>query len=266
MTWNPQRYLEFADLRLRPAVDLLARIGARAPRTVADLGCGAGNVTRLLAERWPQAELVGVDTSATMLERARAALAGHPRVRFEERDLARWEPDAPVDVVYSNAALHWLDDHATLFPHLADTLAGGGTLAVQMPANFNTPSHASIAAIARSERWRSRVGDLVREAPVAAPAQYLRWLAPRCDPVDVWETTYLQRLAPRGDGEHPVVAFVSGTWLVPYVERLEDDPPSRDAFLREYRERIARAFPPEADGATLFPFRRLFIVATARIS
>ena len=264
MTWSPQRYLEFADLRLRPAVDLLARVPASAPRTVADLGCGPGNVTKLLAERWPAADIVGVDTSATMLERARAALAGNLRVSFVEQDLAHWRPATPVDVVYSNAALHWLDDHATLFPHLATTLASGGTLAVQMPNNFDTPSHASIAAIARSERWRARVGDLVREAPIAPAEQYLRWLAPHCASVDVWETTYLQRLAPRDDGEHPVVAFVSGTWLVPYAERLKDDPPSREAFLREYRERIARAFPPEADGATLFPFRRLFIVAIVR--
>ena len=264
MTWNPQRYLEFADLRLRPAVDLLARVGALAPRTVADLGCGPGNVTRLIAERWPDARIVGVDNSAPMLERARAAFAGDPRVRFEASDLATWRPQAPVDVVYSNAALHWLDDHATLFPHLAGTLASGGTLAVQMPNNFDTPSHATIAGIAQGARWRARLGDLVRPAPIAAPSQYLRWLAPGCASVDVWETTYLQRLSPRDDGEHPVVAFVSGTWLVPYFERLKDDPASRDAFLGEYRERIARAFPTEADGATLFPFRRLFIVATAR--
>jgi trans-aconitate 2-methyltransferase len=264
MTWNPQRYLEFADLRLRPAVDLLARVPSRAPRTVADLGCGAGNVTALLAERWPDAAIVGVDNSASMLDRARAALAGAANVRFEERDLARWTPDAPVDVVYSNAALHWLDGHAELFPRLLTTLAPRGVLAVQMPSNFGTPSHASIAAVAQSERWRSRIGDLVREAPVAEAAQYLRWLAPLSASLDVWETTYLQRLAPRADGEHPVVAFVSGTWLVPYFERLADDPPSREAFLREYRERITRAFPPEDDGTTLFPFRRLFIVATAR--
>ena len=262
MTWSPQRYLEFADLRLRPALDLLARVPARSPRTVADLGCGAGNVTRLLAERWPDGDIVGVDSSRTMLDRARATLAETPRVRFEERDLATWTPAAPVDVVYSNAALHWLDDHATLIPHLAGTVASGGALAIQMPNNFDTPSHATIASLARGEAWRDRVGDLVRDSPVAAAEQYLRWLAPRCRSVDVWETVYLQRLAPRDDGEHPVVAFVSGTWLVPYFERLKDDPMAREAFLADYRARIARTFPAESDGATLFPFRRLFIVAT----
>jgi trans-aconitate 2-methyltransferase len=264
MTWSPQRYLEFADLRMRPAVDLLARVPAGAPRTVADLGCGAGNITKLLAERWPGAAIVGVDSSAPMLDKARAALAGTANVRFEERNLTTWTPDTPVDVVYSNATLHWLDGHAELFPRLMSALAPGGVLAVQMPTNFGTPSHSSVAAIAQSERWRARIGDLVRETPVAEAADYVRWLAAATTSLDVWETTYQQRLAPRDDGEHPVVAFVSGTWLVPYFDRLADDPPSREAFLREYRERIARAFPPEADGTTLFPFRRLFIVATAR--
>src|SRR6187455_1386434 len=135
MTWNPQRYLEFADLRLRPAVDLLARVPAIAPGTVADLGCGAGNVTRLLAERWPGAAIVGVDSSRPMLDKARVALAGAANLRFEERDLATWMPDAPVDVVYSNATLHWLDDHAELFPRLMSALAPGGVLAVQIPNN-----------------------------------------------------------------------------------------------------------------------------------
>ena len=264
MTWNPQRYLEFADLRLRPAIDLIARVPSEAPRTVADLGCGAGNVTKLLAERWPAAAIVGIDNSATMLDQARAALASAPNVRFEARDLASWMPDMPVDVVYSNAALHWLGDHAELFPRLMRTLSSGGVLAVQMPNNFGTPSHTSVAAVARSERWRARLGDLVRDTPVAEAAQYLRWLAPHAARLDAWETTYLQRLAPRSDGEHPVVAFVSGTWLVPYFERLADDPPAREQFLREYRERIARAFPPDADGTTLFPLRRFLVVATAR--
>ncbi|MEO8485197.1 MAG: methyltransferase domain-containing protein [Betaproteobacteria bacterium] len=262
MSWNPRRYLEFADHRLRPAMDLLARVIADAPHSVVDLGCGAGNVTRLLAQRWPDADIAGIDNSAAMLERARATMAGAARVRFEERDLASWTPAAPVDVVYSNAALHWLGGHATLFPRLVAALAPGGTLAVQMPRNFDAPSHRAVAEVARSERWRSRIGDLVREAPVAAPEQYLRWLAADAASVDAWETIYLQRLSPRDDGEHPVVAFVSGTWLVPYFDRLEGDPAAREAFLADYRACIARAFPLERDGTTLFPFRRLFVVAT----
>lgn len=262
MSWNPQRYLEFEDHRLRPAIDLAARIAVEAPRTVVDLGCGAGNVTRLLARRWPKASITGVDNSEAMLAKARASSGELPSLRFELRDLAAWAPDAPVDVVYSNAALHWLPDHETLFPRLARCVAPGGALAVQMPRNFDAPSHVAVADVASSERWRGRLGALVRPSPVAAPEAYLRWLAPHCASVDVWETIYLQRLAARDDGEHPVVAFVSGTWLLPYFERLAGDAPARRDFLADYRERIARAYPCDADGSTLFPFRRLFLVAS----
>ena len=264
MSWNPQQYLEFEDHRLRPAIDLLARVAADGPRAVVDLGCGAGNVTRLLARRWPGASVVGVDNSEPMLSKARAAASGLAHVRFEASDLATWSPTGAVDVVYSNAALHWLSDHASLFPRLARTVADGGVLAVQMPRNFEAPSHVAVAEVATSERWRARLASLVRPAPVAAPEAYLRWLAPHCASVDVWETTYLQRLSARGDGEHPVVAFVSGTWLLPFVERLGDDEEARRDFVGDYRERIARAYPREPDGSTLFPFRRLFVVAVAR--
>ncbi len=219
-------------------------------------------MTRLLARRWPQASITGVDNSEAMLAKARASSGELPSLRFELRDLAAWAPDAPVDVVYSNAALHWLPDHETLFPRLARCVAPGGVLAVQMPRNFDAPSHVAVADVASSERWRGRLGPLVRPSPVAAPEAYLRWLAPHCASVDVWETIYLQRLAARDDGEHPVVAFVSGTWLLPYFERLAGDAPARRDFLADYRERIAWAYPCDADGSTLFPFRRLFLVAS----
>jgi len=264
MSWNPQRYLEFEDHRLRPAIDLLARVALDAPRAVVDLGCGAGNVTGLLARRWPEARVVGVDNSEPMLSEARAATCDVPNVMYEAQDLATWSPAAAVDLVYSNAALHWLPDHASLFPRLARTVAPGGVLAVQMPRNFDAPSHVAVAEIAMGERWRQRLAAVVRSPPVATPEEYLRWLSPHCASVDAWETIYLQRLAPRDDGEHPVVAFVSGTWLVPFFERLEGDGEARRAFLSDYRDRIARAYPKERDGSTLFAFRRLFVVATAR--
>lgn len=263
MSWNPQRYLEFEDHRLRPAIDLLARVALDAPRAVVDLGCGAGNVTRLLAQRWPDAAVVGIDNSEPMLARARATSAGVANLRFDARDLATWSPETSVDLVYSNAALHWLPDHEALFPRLARVLAAGGVLAVQMPRNFDAPSHVAVAEVATSAPWRGRLASAVRAPPVAAPDVYLRWLAPHCAAVDVWETIYLQRLAPRDDGEHPVVAFVSGTWLLPFVERLGDDANARRDFLADYRERISRAYPREPDGSTLFPFRRLFVVALA---
>jgi len=259
MPWNPAQYLEFADARLRPALDLLARIRLDAPRTIIDLGCGTGNVTRLLAERWPQARLVGVDSSPSMLREARAAMDGDARCTFVAADLMQWQPDAPVDLVYSNAALHWLPNHAALFARVAAMVARGGVLAVQMPDNFRAPSHTLIADIARSERWRARLGGVVREPPVAAPPDYFAWLSPRMANVDIWVTDYLQVLDARTDGEHPVAAWTKGTWLVPFLEALGE--PNRAAFLREYTDRLAVAYPPRDDGRTLFPFRRLFIVA-----
>jgi len=259
MPWNPAQYLEFADARLRPALDLLARIRLDAPRTIVDLGCGTGNVTRLLAERWPQARIVGIDSSQAMLREARAATHDESRFTFVTADLSQWLPDAPVDLVYSNAALHWLPDHATLFARVATMVAPDGVLAVQMPDNFRAPSHTLIADIARSERWRATLGGIVREPPVAAPPDYFAWLSALMSKVDIWRTEYLQVLDARKDGEHPVAAWTKGTWLVPFLEALGES--DRAKFLREYMDRLAVAYPPCDDGRTLFSFRRLFIVA-----
>ena len=259
MHWNPARYLQYAGERLRPALDLLARIPLDRPRTIVDLGCGAGNVTKLLGERWPDARIVGVDSSSDMLGEARSAMRNDRRYAFVAADLEQWRPDAPVDLVYSNAALHWLPHHAALFARVAAMVAQGGMLAVQMPDNFRAPSHTLVADIATSERWRSRLGRIVREAPVAAPADYFAWLAPRMTKVDIWCTEYLQVLGPRNDGAHPVAAWTRGTWLVPFLEVLDEQ--DRAEFLREYTRRLSLAYPALRNGDTLFPFRRLFIVA-----
>jgi trans-aconitate 2-methyltransferase len=262
MPWNPAQYLQFAGERLRPAVDLLARVPLERPRTIVDLGCGAGNVTALLGERWPDARIVGVDSSPDMLRVARAATRDDSRCTFVAADLAHWRPDAPVELVYSNAALHWLPEHAALFARVASMVAPEGVLAVQMPDNFRAPSHTRIADLARSPRWRARLGGLVREPPVAAAADYFGWLRPQMTTVDIWVTEYLQVLPPSEDGGHPVAAWTQGTWLVPFLEALDDG--EREEFLREYMQQLALDYPARADGSTLFPFRRLFIVATRR--
>jgi trans-aconitate 2-methyltransferase len=263
MRWNPAQYLQFAGERLRPAMDLLARVPLERPGTIVDLGCGVGNVTMLLGERWPDAHIVGVDSSPDMLREARAATRNDRRFTFVASDLAQWRPDAPVDLVYSNAALHWLPDHAALFARVATMVAQGGVLAVQMPDNFRAPSHTLIADIARSERWRTRLGGIVREPPVAVPADYYSWLAPLMAPVDIWLTEYLQILEPRRDGEHPVAAWTRGTWLVPFLDALDEH--DRAEFLGEYMQRLALEYPARHDGRTLFPFRRLFVVATRQV-
>ena len=262
MSWDPAQYLKYSGERLRPALDLMARTGVEAPRTVVDLGCGAGNVTRILADRWPLARVIGLDSSASMLEQARASTPAGGSIEFREAELAAWaaspEPRS-IDVMFSNAALHWLDDHATLFPRLLEAVAPGGLLAVQMPSNFQSPAHVELRATAESARWRARVGSLVRADPVAPVAQYFDWVAPLAETVDAWTTEYLHVLRAAEGGEHPVVAWTKGSALTPFMAALAPD--EGRAFIADYADRVAQAYPLHADGRVLFPFRRLFIVA-----
>jgi len=251
--WDPSKYLEFAGPRLQPALDLLSRVPLAAPASVYDLGCGAGNVTRFLAERWPTASVTGVDGSPAMLAKARASA---PTMTWEEADLQTWRPSRPANLLFSNAALHWLDDHARLFPRLVADLAPGGVLAVQMPRNHGAPSHTEMVAAAEAGPWRERLRPLVRAHPVGEPSFYYDVLAPHVSHLDIWETEYLHVL----DGANPVVEWTRGSALKPLLDGLEE--PERSGFLAEYASRVARAYPPRPDGRTLFPFRRLFILAT----
>ena len=251
MSWNPEQYLKFSQPRMRPAIDLLARIACTEPAVVYDLGCGAGNVTAALAARWPRARIIGVDDSAAMLSQAARTL---PQVEWLQYSLAAWQPDAPADVIYSNAALHWLPNHRQLMPALVAALAPGGVLAIQMPRNFSAPSHTLIDATARAGAWRSKLEPLLGAAPVGEPQFYYSLLAPLARTLEIWETEYLQVLT----GADPVKEWTKGTWLRPFLDRLE--PPERIAFEADYAQRLRAAYPPLADGSTLFPFRRLFII------
>jgi trans-aconitate 2-methyltransferase len=252
MAWNPQQYLKFSGHRLRPALDLLMRIPDFPVRSAADLGAGAGNVTRLIKERWPEAAVVGVESSAEMVAAGKTAA---PDIEWLHQDLGLWHSAHPHDLIYSNAALHWLPDHATLFPSLMEKVAPRGILAVQMPRNFAAPSHLLIAETARSGPWRNKLEHLVTPPPVAEPGFYHDLLAPHAAHIDIWETEYLQVL----EGENPVKEWTKGTWLMRYLDAL--DGPDKAAFEAAYGERIAKAYPRNSAGQTLFPFRRLFIVA-----
>jgi trans-aconitate 2-methyltransferase len=253
MTWDPGTYLSFNAERTRPAIELASRIPLVAPRIVVDLGCGPGNSTAILAHRWPAAQIVGVDNSIEMLAAARTS---NVRAQWHQADLASWTSREPVSLIFSNAAYQWVDNHANIFPRLMGLLEPKGVLAVQMPRNFDAPSHVSLREIADNPKWRSKVVHLNRTRPVAEPTEYYAMLSGRASTIDIWETEYLQAL----DGEDAVFKWVSGTALVPYSSALEEE--DRKGFLNAYRERLAHLYPRLSNGKTLFPFKRIFIVAT----
>ncbi len=248
--WNPDRYLTYADERARPFVELMARVDVDDAVRVVDLGCGPGHLTRSLRDRWPRAEVVGVDASPAMIERARAdAVAG---VRFEVADLRTWRSGVPVDVLVTNATLQWVPGHLDLLPALAAQVAPGGWLALQVPGNFGAPSHTILHDLAADARYAPSLEGLVHPSAHDA-ATYLSALQSLGFTVDAWETTYLHVLA----GEDAVFTWVSATAARPVLEALP--PKLRAAFEAAYRHRLRAAYPPGPDG-TVLPFRRVFAV------
>ncbi|MFI9720614.1 trans-aconitate 2-methyltransferase [Streptomyces sp. NPDC052396] len=263
-TWDPRQYLRHAGPRTRPFQDLLARVpelpAHGRPARIADLGCGAGNVTALLAERWPQAHITGLDNSPEMLNAARpfaGPTAGGGRIDFGHADAADWVPGEPLDLIVSNALLQWVPDHADSFPAWTKALTPGGVFAFQVPGNFAAPSHALMRELGDSPRWRERLAGVLRgPVHVREPADYLTRLAGLGLTVDAWETTYCHVLT----GEDPVLEWVKGTGLRPVLTALADDPAATGEFLTAYRDLLRRAYPPGPHG-TVFPFRRIFVVA-----
>lgn len=251
-TWDPDRYLAFADERGRPFVDLIARVGATQPRTVVDLGCGPGTLTALLVDRWPAANVLGLDSSPEMIARARP----RDRLAFAVADLRGWAPVAPVDVLVSNATLQWVPGHLDLLPRLVAAVAPGGWLAFQVPANFDQPSHTLRRELAADPRF----ADFTRDVAVPAshdPITYLTALTDLGCRVDAWEATYLHVLDATIDPD-PVFTWVSGTGARPTPQALPDD--LRPTFEAEFRARLRAAYPAGPAGVVL-PFRRVFVVA-----
>lgn len=253
-TWDPELYLSFRSQRTRPALDLLDRVRLASPRRIVDLGCGPGHLTAELHDRWPTAHIEAVDRSAEMLERARA---DHPDLPVDwlAADIAGWAPAQPVDLILSNATLHWLDDHASLFPRLVGALRDGGVLAVQMPRNHDEPTHRAAVEVAREGPWADDLLPLLRERPVAEPQVLHDVLRPHVSSLDVWETTYLHELP----SSEAVAAWTRGSVLRPLLQALDEA--DRAEFEARYLERIRAAYPRRSTGAVLMPFRRQFVVA-----
>ncbi|MBV0911266.1 methyltransferase domain-containing protein [Anianabacter salinae] len=250
--WNPSLYSRFAGLRLRPALDLLAQVGALPDGDAVDLGCGNGAAGPALRARLPGRHLIGLDASPAMLDGAQRTGAYDALI---EADAGGWHPVRTPALIFSNALLHWLPDHAALFPRLAGCLAPGGVLAVQMPRQFDAPSHRLIREVS-ARLFPDRFDWSGWQAPVAEPQVYHRLLAP-LGAVSVWETEYLQTLAPVPTG-HPVRQFTQSTIMRPVLERLSDAEAAD--FIAAYDAALAPPYPAQTDGTVIFPFRRLFMV------
>ncbi|HYP84789.1 trans-aconitate 2-methyltransferase [Variovorax sp.] len=259
--WNPALYTRYEDERTRPAHELLARVPLRSARLAIDLGCGPGNSTQLLVERFPGADVIGTDNSQAMLDAARERLPAHshPRVRFELSDIAAWQPPVAPDLIYANAALQWVPDHERLLPRLLDTLVPGGVLAIQMPDNRAEPTHQLMRDVAAEPEFAAAIGDYTRlRTELLDLTGYYDLLAPRAAHIDVWRTAYQHPMA----SARAIVDWVRATGLRPFVDPLT--PELRERFLAEYERRVDAAYPARADGRRLLAFPRLFIIATRK--
>lgn len=255
MAWSATQYLKFEDHRTRPVLDLLNAVFATDVHHVMDIGCGPGNSTEVLAQRFPGARVGGLDSEADMIAAARLRL---PQGDFALESIDDWAPTEAFDVILSNAVLHWIPDHAALLPRLAGYLRPGGTLAIQMPNNLLQASHIAMCNIAAQPEWAHKLSpDLARRTPIHDPAWYFEVLQPHCSAIDIWQTIYCHHL--RG-GIDEIVEWFKGSALRPFLAALDDDEKVR--FLSDYRAAIARAYPVLKDGSTLLPFPRLFIAAT----
>lgn len=251
VTWSPAAYLKFEDERTRPARDLLAQVRLEGPGRVVDAGCGPGNSTELLLARFPEAEVIGIDTSETMLAEARQRV---PAARFELADAATWVPASGTDLVFANAVYQWIPDHLDVLQRVLERLPSGGTLAVQMPDNLMDKLHVLMREVAEKGPWAAKLKDAAR-APLPPVASYYDALVPHASRIDIWHSIYNHVLP----GAAAIVEWVRGTGLNPFLARL--DAAEQAEFLAAYGAAIEAAYPPAADGKVLMRFPRLFIIA-----
>ncbi|MCP4384935.1 MAG: trans-aconitate 2-methyltransferase [Hyphomicrobiales bacterium] len=252
VAWSPEQYLKFEDERTRPALDLLSRVPLDRPRRVVDVGCGPGNSTELLTQRYPAASVIGLDSSAEMIAKARRRL---PDVDFVVTRIETWTPAEPLDLVFANAVMQWVPDHLEVFASLFTACVPGGVAAMQVPDNLQEPTHRLMGDVAEAGPWRDRFSTPMARETIPLPTAYYDRLRPAAARIDIWHTAYYHPL----EDADAIVEWLKGTGLRPYLDRLE--PHHREPFLKAYRERIAAAHPPLVDTRVLLRFPRLFIVA-----
>lgn len=253
--WNATQYLMFEDERTRPCSDLASRIPLQSPRNIVDLGCGPGNSTAVLASRFPQAHLTGLDSSPDMIEKAKKRL---PNTQFTLADLISYTPSEPVDVFFSNATLQWLPsaDRINVITRLIDSQRSGGVFALQVPDNLSEPSHEAMRQTVFDGPWETSLKALQRgRDSIQSPQELYDHLKPLCSRIDLWHTTYYHVL----DGHDAIVEWLKSTGLRPFIDPLS--PKEREGFLHAYRNRLKGAYPACYDGKVILPFPRLFMVA-----
>jgi trans-aconitate 2-methyltransferase len=254
VTWSAKQYTVFEDERTRPVRDLVSAIPNIEARIVVDLGCGPGNSTEVLAARFPDAAVQGLDSSSDMIDAARRRL---PQVQFAVADVQEWTDPGPFDVLLANALLQWVPDHATVLPALLAKLKVGGAVAIQMPDNLDVPAHQLMRETAAAGAWAHALAEAsASRTPIGSAAEYYELLRPLCAKVDIWRTTYYHALS---GGAAAIVEWFKGSGLRPFLEPLDSS--ARAAYLERYTAAVARAYPPLPDGSVLLPFPRLFIVA-----
>jgi trans-aconitate 2-methyltransferase len=253
-TWDANLYLQFANERSQPAVDLIARINLAHPARIIDLGSGPGNSTALLRARWPAADITGLDNSPEMIA---AAVKAYPAEKWVLADAATWAADSPFDLVFSNAALQWLPEHARLFPHLMAQVAPGGVLAVQMPAHYDSPFHQVLLEVSNAAEWRHLMASARTALTKELPSLYYNVLQPLASHLDIWVTEYYHIL----ESPRSIVEWFRGTGMRPFLEALAS-PEQKQQFEQRVLEGCTRAYPPQNDGRVLLQFRRLFIMAS----
>lgn len=253
-SWDPNQYLKFADERTRPAVELLSRVPLDNPKRIVDLGCGPGNSTILLKKRWPKAEVSGLDFSGEMLLAAREKF---PKLKWIEEDITSWKASRPLDLVFSNAALQWLPNHSALLPRLLAQVDVGGVLAIQMPANQYSAVHQILRDVAGDAAWKTELQGAARAIHVESPVFYYDLLCEETSRIDLWETEYQHIMK----SAQAILEWMRGTAMRPYLAALKDDDRIMH-FEQMALARIGEIYPRRPDGKVLFPFRRLFLVAT----
>lgn len=256
-TWDPDVYLRYERYRARPALDLMAQIPLEVEGPIVDLGCGPGNVTRALKDTWPSRDVVGIDKSENMLKKARSANADST-ILWQQGDIGTWVPDQSFALIFSNAALHWVSNHAEAIKRLTEYVIPGGWLAFQIPVTEQSPYQVCIRKTVNSDRWAEKLADVWMYKDPVGPEPLYDLLSPACQSVDIWMTDYHHVL----EGENPVFDWIIGTGLTPYLSVLNED--DQQAFLLDYSTRVSAAYSKQADGKTLFLMKRIFALAQKR--